>query len=105
MRRALVVFLALAVVAASAGCGNVFVSGAINSTVSGTVSIVHVVISSNNNGTPVTVTAVTLLNNGTASTQNFCGNVAAQFPLNAFVTAKFTPGSTCGTVIAVTISG
>lgn len=104
MRRALVVVLVSAVIAASAGCGNVFISGAINS-VSGTVSIVHVVITSNGNGTSVTVTAVTLLNNGRATTQNFCGNVASQFPVNAFVTANFTPGSACGTVISVTIGG
>ncbi len=63
--------------------------------VSGTVSIVHLTIIDGN----VQVTAVTLINSGSAQTINFCGNVVSQFPVNTLVTVTFTQTSSCNTVV------
>lgn len=102
MRRSLAVILVLAIVVPALGCGAVSINGMVNfGTISGLVSIVHVTVINGN----VTVTAVTLVNNNASNTQNFCGNVASQFPMNSFVTATFNPGTTCGTIITVVISG
>ncbi len=68
---------------------------------SGTVSIVRLTVT--NDGTQVTF--VTLIDNTGSKDFNFCGNVVTQFPINTSVQGSFQPGSTCGTVIAVHISG
>jgi hypothetical protein len=87
------------------GCGGStsigFVSNFGASTATGVVSIVHLSVVSDPSGTSVTVTAVTLLDLGTASNFNFCGNHVSQFPMNQSVTATFMPGSNCATIVSV----
>lgn len=98
--RLLIFFLVLL-----SGCGGYtrigFVSDFGSATVNGTVSIVHLTVIGGNGGTSITITAVTLIGNGTASDVNFCGDHRDQFPMNTTVTATFTPGTTCGTIISV----
>ncbi len=65
--------------------------------VSGTVSIVHLTIIDGN----VQVTAVTLINSGSAQTLNFCGNVVSQFPNNTFVTVTYTQGNSCNSIVKI----
>jgi hypothetical protein len=65
------------------------------------VSVVRLTVFSDPSGTDITVTAVTLIELGVASSFNFCGNQISQFPMNQFVTAQFTPGNTCATVVSV----
>lgn len=87
------------------GCGAVWVGGVFNVhpfVVCGTVSIVHLTVASDGNGGSVTVTVVTLLQTGTAQTLTFCGSQVSQFPMDTLVTAKFTQGTTCSTLISVT---
>lgn len=88
------------------GCGTVVVRGALNSdntvVTSGVVSIVHLTFASDGNGASITVTAVTLLQSGTAQTLTFCGSQVSHFPMGTFVTARFTAGTTCATLITVT---
>jgi hypothetical protein len=86
------------------GCGVVVVRGALNVepvVASGVVSIVHLTFASDGNGSSITVTVVTLLQSGSAQDLTFCGSQVAQFPINTFVTAKFTQGPTCSTLISV----
>ena len=85
------------------GCGTIIVRGALNDTtsVSGTVSIVNLSVASDGNGASITVTVVTLLQTGTAQTLTFCGSQVSQFPMDTFVTARFTPGTTCSTIVSV----
>src|SRR3954468_15091243 len=71
------------------------------SSVNGTVSIVHVTVIGGNGGASVTITAVTLIGNGTANDVNFCGDHRDQFPMDTTVTATFTPGTNCNTIISV----
>ncbi len=91
------------------GCGGVSVSGyfdsgaAGTSTVSGKVSIVHLTYISDANGGSTTVTVVTLLQDWEAQERTFCGSHVNQFPMNTFVTANYTPGSTCSTLNSVKI--
>lgn len=103
MRRCLAASLALAMIAACAGCGDFRVAFRADlAQISGTVSVVHLTVVDNGDGTSITITAVTLLSGGTSTTQNFCGNVVPQFPANTWVTVQFTPGATCGTLVSVT---
>jgi hypothetical protein len=97
MRRLLAVLLIWLV-----GCGGVVFQGALGPadtilTTSGIVSVVQLstVI---NNGTFISVTVVTFLLSGTATTQTFCGNFVSQFPVNTIVTVNFSPGTPCSTV-------
>jgi hypothetical protein len=86
----------------SCSCGDIFVRGALNTgsqTAIGTVSIVRFTIT----GAGTTITVVTLLQQGTAQTLNFCGDQRSRFPLDQPVQVTFTPGATCGSVIAITI--
>jgi hypothetical protein len=48
------------------------------------------------------LTIVTLVNAGMAQTLNFCGDQRAQFPMDQMVNAKYTPGTDCNTLLAVT---
>jgi hypothetical protein len=66
------------------------------------VSIVHLTFASDGNSSTITVTVVTLLQSGTAQDLTFCGSQVSQFPMNTLVTAKFTQGTTCSTLISVT---
>ncbi len=103
MKRLLPVLLIVCLVTGSAGCGKVFVRGALGSgmvqTASGFVSVVQLMVVDGN----VTVTFVTLLQNGTASSVNFCGDQRSQFPMNQFVTAQFTPGLACANIVVIVI--
>jgi hypothetical protein len=87
------------------GCGGSttigFISNPGAATATGVVSIVHLSIIGGPGGTSVTVTAVTLIDAGNASDFNFCGDHVNQFPMNQSVTATFTPGSNCGTIVSV----
>ena len=100
--RYLIVLLLVAATLANAGCGSYMFSGALNpATFSGTVSIVR--LSFGNDGTQITI--VTLISNMNAQDFNFCGNVVNQFPMSSTVLGSFTPGTACGTIVRVTISG
>ena len=103
--RALAALLALFL----AGCGSTFhISGAVNPdivTTTGTVSFVHVSVSSDGNGTMVNVTVVTLLQASMTQTLTFCGSQMNQFPMNSPVKASFTPGTICATLVAVEVTG
>lgn len=106
MRRCVAASLALALFGACLGCGAVNVTFTSKfSQASGYVSVVHLTVVDNGDGTSTTITAVTLLSSGAATTHNFCGNVVSQFPVNSWVTARFTPGTACGTLISVTLRG
>jgi hypothetical protein len=86
-----------------AGCGAVVVRGALNGdtlVAAGMVSIVRLTFAFDGN-TLVTVTVVTLLQSGTAQTLTFCGSQVNQFPMDTFVTTRFTPGRTCATLVTV----
>jgi hypothetical protein len=88
--------------------GTVHVGGFINtgaSSASGTVSLVHLSVVSDSNGTSVQVTAVTLVQIGGAQTFTFCGSHAGQFPMNSIVKASFNPGTPCFTLVAVEAKG
>lgn len=105
MKRLLVLVLLSLVVLGATGCNGVFsVQGAIRngSVVTGTVSIVELstVI---DGGTFVTVTFVTLINSGVPTRSTFCGDQTAFFPTDRFVTATFTPGTPCFSVLQVVI--
>jgi len=86
--------------ALSCGGGTFFVSTGGNGvsflSVSGTVSIVQLTLV--NDGQ---VTVVTVLNDGTAQTLNFCGNVVQQFPSGAFVTITFVQNGSCNNLVGV----
>jgi hypothetical protein len=87
----------------SAGCGAVFVGGAITtgSTIQGTVSIVQLVDVNGN----IQVTFVTFLQNGFSSSMNFCGNQISSLPLNRIVQVNFNSGQPCATLVLVVIIG
>ncbi len=89
------------------GCGTVVVRGALNvntQAVSGVVSIVHLTFADDDNGAQITVTVVTLLQSEGAQDLTFCGSQVNQFPLGTSVTARFTPGPTCASLVSVTVS-
>ena len=102
MKRLLSTFLVASLLLMSAGCGNVFVGGAINfSTVSGFVSIVQLTTVGDGSGGTVLVTFVTFLQQGTSSTIGFCGDQRVQFPMERMVKTNFNPGQPCATLIVV----
>lgn len=89
------------------GCGTVTFDGTLNGSIvatSGTVSIVRLTFVSDDNGNSVGVTAVTLISAGTAHNLTFCGAQTDQFPINTFVTTRFTPGASCSTLLSVVIN-
>lgn len=105
MKRLLALILVSFLVLFSTGCNGVFsVQGAVRngSIVTGTVSIVELstVI---DGGTFVTVTFVTLISSGVPTRTTFCGDQTAFFPSDQFVTATFTPGTPCFSVLQVVI--
>jgi len=87
------------------GCGGTtrvgFISNPGSASVNGTVSIVRVSVVGGENGTSVTVTAVTLIGGGSASNIIFCGDHRDQFPINQPVTATYMPGTACSTLVSV----
>jgi len=105
VKRLLVAVLLASLVISNAGCSGVFVvRGAIpnHSIVTGTVSFVELstVI---DGGVFVTVTIVTLVNSGVPTNATFCGDQTAFFPTDQFVTATFSPGTPCFSVVQVII--
>jgi hypothetical protein len=106
VKRLLSVLLVVFLVVVCAGCGNIFIRGAVQpgfSTISGSVSIVQLSTVIGGGGTTVQVTFVTLLLNGTSSTIGFCGDQRAQFPIDHMVRTNFTLGETCDSIIVVVI--
>lgn len=106
MQRLLSILLICSLSILSSGCGNVFISGAINpgfSTISGTVSFIQVTSVIGGNGSTIQVTFVTFFQSGTSSTVGFCGDQSAQFPMNQTVRTDFNPGPSCSTIIVIVI--
>ena len=102
----LLVLLILCLVLALAGCGNIFIRGALPatpSTVSGSVSVVQLGAVIGENGTTVQVTFVTFLQSGVSSTVGFCGDQRSQFPMQQIIRAEFTPGTPCDSIITIVI--
>ncbi len=69
-------------------------------TVSGVVTIVQITTIQGPAGI-TTITVVTFIQQGNASTINFCGNVGNQFVVNALATVNFTQGGSCGNVVTI----
>ena len=107
MKPLLSALLAVCLVLVSAGCGNVFVRGALpgaTSSVSGLVSVVQISAIIGDNGTTVQVTFVTFLQGGASSTIGFCGDERSRFPVQQTIRADFTPGQTCASIVAIIIT-
>lgn len=88
------------------GCGAVFVGfvsnpGGVPSSVSGTVTIVHLGFVDDGQGTVANVTIVTLVDLGLARTISFCGDQQTLFPINQTLRAEFTSGTLCSTLVSV----
>jgi hypothetical protein len=91
-----------------AGCGNVFISGALPGTlapssVSGAISVVQLSAVIGENGTTIQVTFVTFLQGATSSTIGFCGDRRDQFPMQQTVRAEFKPGQSCASIVTIAI--
>ena len=90
-----------------AGCGNVFVRGALPpagfSSVSGSVSVVQLSAVIGENGTTVQVTFVTLLQSGDFVHDRFLRRQTNQFPMQQTVRADFTPGQPCSSIVTIVI--
>src|SRR5262245_48522805 len=89
-------------------CGNVFVRanwGGGTQTASGFISIVQLTVVVDDHGVSTQITVVTLFNDPASSTFSFCGDQRSQFPPNQFAQATFTPGTSCSTLLQVTIKG
>jgi hypothetical protein len=88
-----------------AGCEGVFVgfvsTPGVPLSITGTVTIVQLGFADNAHGTVVSVTLVTLFDLGTTKTMAFCGDQRNQFPINQSLTAQFTSGSLCSTLVTV----
>ena len=102
MVRLLSLFVLLACIL-SIGCGYVAVSGAINPNTQMVAGLVSIVQFQFVNGS-ASVTVVTLVGSGTAQTMSFCGDQRPQFPMNQFVHARFQHGTTCNTLVAVSLN-
>jgi len=89
------------------GCGNIRVSGALNtsnvSVAAGTVSFVHFTEIFDSTGTLINVTVVTLAVPPATNTFTFCGNQTSQFTMSSSVQVSFSPATTqaCSTLISV----
>jgi hypothetical protein len=97
--------LIISVLAFSTGCGNVFISGAINpgSTMTGAITFVQLGNVLNGTGGTVQVTFVTFLQNGSSSTIGFCDDQRSRFPVDQTVRVNFNPGQPCATILVVVI--
>jgi hypothetical protein len=101
VQRLLAALLVVGLILLSAGCGNVFVRGAIQpgiSTVNGFVSVIQITVVDG-----ASVTFVTFLTNGTSSTLGFCGDQRHRFPMNQNVRTEFNPGNSCNSIITIVI--
>jgi hypothetical protein len=107
LKRLLSALLAVCLVLVLAGCGNVFIRGALPggiSSVCGAVSFIQLTAIIGQNGTTVDVTFVTFLQNGASSTIGFCGDQRNRFSMEQSVRANFTPGQTCASIVAIVIT-
>lgn len=101
--RRIVALFSLALLLLSAGCGTgaFFIgTGTLGPNIiiaSGTCTGVQLVNVVGPGGGFITVTSVTLFNNGFSSNFDFCGNLVNQFTLNVFLTIHFTNGPGCAT--------
>ena len=90
-----------------AGCGGLAISFVSNQlppvTVTGTVITVSLTFGTDQFGTPVTITAVTLVNAGVSTTANLCGDQVSQFPIHSVLRVNFTTGSPCSILMSVTV--
>ncbi len=89
------------------GCGATFVGFAWDpygtATFTGVVSVVHVTVINDGTGALITISAVTLVTEGTPTTLNLCGDQSDRFPISQTVRAKVSSGSPCSTLVAVVI--
>jgi hypothetical protein len=107
LKRLLSALLVVCLVLVSAGCGNVFIRGALPggiSSVSGSVSFVQLTAIIGENGTTVDVTFVTFQQDGASSTIGFCGDQRNRFSMRETVRANFTPGQTCASILTIVIT-
>ena len=106
MKRLFLLTLTVSLLLCTAGCGAVFVGGAIlpTSTVVGSITSVQLGSIVNASGGSVQVTFVTLSQNGTPTTIAFCSNQVNQFPLNQVVSVNFNPGQLCATIVVVVVT-
>lgn len=90
-----------------AGCGGLTISFVSNQlppvSVTGTVVSVSLTFGSDRFGTPVTITAITLVNAGVSTTVNLCGDQASQFPIHSILRVNFTTGTPCSILMSVTV--
>jgi len=89
----------------SAGCGKVFVGGAIalGSTIQGSVTSVQLGQTLDGTGGTVEVTFVTFVQSNSSTNVGFCGDQTTLFPLDQTVSVNFNPGPFCATIIVVEI--
>lgn len=90
------------------GCGNVFVGFVSNpqipsSSTVGKIAEVNLGTVNDANGNPLTITAVTLVQNGLASTSSFCGDQRTRFPLNQIVKIDFVKETECLFLVNVVV--
>jgi hypothetical protein len=107
LKRPLLTLLPVCLVLVSAGCGNVFIRGALPggiSSVSGLVSFIQLSAIIGDNGTTVDVTFVTFQQDGASSTIGFCGDQRNRFSMRETVRTNFTPGQTCASILAIVIT-
>lgn len=103
MRRILSFVVVAGLILSCAGCGAVFIGGAITPglTFKGTVSAAQLSAVNGN----VQVTFVTFLQNGLSSSMTFCGNQTNFFPPNQTVQVNFNSGQPCATLVLVVVIG
>jgi hypothetical protein len=106
MTRSVPLGLILVLIFLLTGCGAVFVGfvsnpGGVPSSVSGTVTIVHLGFVDDGQGTIANVTMVTLVDLGLARTISFCGDQRAFFPIDQSMRAELTSGTLCSTLVSV----
>ena len=102
MHRLLSVVFVITLLLTTVSCGDIFVSGAINTgaqSTNGVVSIVHFGVDSGG----VSITVITLTASGTDHTLNFCGDQTELFPINREVRVNFKPGTPCASVLSVNL--
>lgn len=89
----------------SAGCGEVFVGGAIRagSAFQGSIETVQLGNVVDGKGETIQVTFVTFLQNGVPLTIDFCDDQTVLFPLHSNVSVDFNPGAICANIILVQI--
>ncbi len=99
----LVLVALIACLLSCVACGDIFVRGAINSGVQSTSGTVSIVQLNANSSSGVTITIITLMENNTANTLNFCGDQRPLFPLSHQIQVSFRPGTPCASVLTVNV--